>query len=109
MLGFDICWNTRISATRSTGCTCISRVYWVGGIQPEHVGIVIIPEGHDQDNTCIHRLLHGSQATLLKEICTILSLCHPIFAEVICDGLMLVPIDSVGRMFNSFSILGVEL
>jgi len=109
LLGFHISWNARSGWTCATFCTWITGVHRIGGIKPQHVGIVIIPQGHHKNNTCIDGLLNGTETTLLLEICAVLRLGHPIFAVIVCDGIVLVAIDRVGRMFNGFAILSVEL
>jgi len=57
----------------------------------------------------IHGLLHGTETTLLEEVGAILSLCDPIFAEIISDGVVLIAIHRVRRVLNPFPVLGVEL
>merc|ERR1712087_618340 len=79
------------------------------GFQPEHVGIVVIPERHHQDNTCINCLLDLAETTLLEEIGAVLGFCNPVFAEVIGDAVMLISIDSVAWVLDFFAILSVEL
>merc|ERR1712087_209980 len=109
LLLLDICWDTRVSAASASGSTWISGVNRVRGIQPEHVGIVVIPERHHQDNSCINCLLDLTETTLLEEIGAVLRLCNPVFAEVIGDAVMLISIDSVAWMLDFLAILRVEL
>merc|ERR1712087_622408 len=79
------------------------------GFQPEHVGIVVIPEKHHQDNTCINCLLDLAETVLLEEIGAVLRLCNPVFAEVIGDAVMLISINSVAWVLDFLAILSVEL
>jgi hypothetical protein len=109
LLGFNISMHTRRGGTRTTGSTRITGIYWVCGVQPQHVGIVIIPKGHHQDNTRINCFLNLSQTSLVQEVGAILGLSHPIRTIIICDRLVLFAIHSVRWMLNSFPILGVEL
>lgn len=57
----------------------------------------------------INGLLNLTKTTLLQEISSILCGRHPISTELICDGIVLIAIDSVERMFNPLPILMVDL
>ena len=70
---------------------------------------MIVPHGHHENHTFLKRLLHSTQATLLKEISAILGLSDPILAVVICDVIVLIAVDGVIRVLNGLTILRVEL
>merc|ERR1712048_1364875 len=80
-----------------------------GGVQPEHVCIVIVPQRHHQNNTLLERLVDCIETSLLEVIGAILGLCHPVSAEIAGDGVVLLAIDSVHRMMDCLAILCVEL
>merc|ERR1711953_1421216 len=109
MLRLNVSRNTRIRTTSSSGSTRIGGINWVGRVQPQHIGIVVIPKRHHQDNTGINCFLHGTKATLLKEIGSVLCLSHPVLAVIISDSLVLVSIHGVAGMLNGLTILRVKL
>jgi len=109
LLGFHISSHARSGGAGATVSTRIAGIHWVCGVQPQHVGKVIIPKRHHQNNTRINGLLNVSKPTLVQEVGAILSLSNPIFAVVICDCVMLVAVHGVRWMLNSFAILGVKL
>jgi len=62
---FDISWDTGGGGACSTGDT---RGSWitgngVAGIEPEEVGRMVIPDGHDEDNTLGEGLVHRGEST----------------------------------------------
>ena len=74
---------------RATAGTLVGdriQIKGVLGVEPEHVGVMVIPEGHD----CIINCLH---ATLLKKVGAILGVYHPILEHGISDGVVLVAVD----------------
>ena len=52
------------SATRTTGGCIGGRV---GGVEPEHVGVVVIPHRHDESHTASHSVAHGLESTVSFE------------------------------------------
>lgn len=71
MLGFDILWNTGAGATRSSWSTGAGLIRWISGIEPEHVSIMIIPDGHNEDHTVDHGLTHLLETTLFLEVVSV--------------------------------------
>lgn len=64
---FDVCWYTRGNGAGSTSLTQPSSGCWVGGVKPEHVGVVVVSEGHDKDHSTFESSSHVSQASLVFE------------------------------------------
>jgi len=93
----------------STEGARVGGIHRVSGVQPQHVGIVIIPERHHEHHTSIDGLLDGAQPALLLKIRAILCGRNPVVAEIIRDGVMVVAIDFVSWVFDGLSILSVEL
>jgi len=98
-----------VSRAVSTQGTRVGGIHRVSGIQPQHVGVVVIPERHHKHHSSIDGLLDGTQATLLLEIGAVLCGCNPVIAEIICDGVVVVAIDVVSWVFDGLAILSVEL
>merc|ERR1712232_403521 len=109
LIHLNICRHTRVSAASATVCTWVGGAHWVSGVQPEHVCIVIIPQGHDKNHTCINGLLDGIQASLLQEVCAVLRDRNPITAEVISDCVVLFSVDAIARVLDGLAVLLVEL
>jgi len=65
---FDVRWLTGGSGARASWTTPISLVGWVSGVQPKHVGGVVVPDAHDENHTGVHGLTHLLETTLLLEI-----------------------------------------
>ena len=58
----------RAVATSDTGRGRV-RSGRVVGVEPEHVRLVVVPDGHDEDHTRVERLAHGREtAELLKRV-----------------------------------------
>merc|ERR1712224_212688 len=98
-----------VGAAGTTVGSWLSAVGGVGAVQPEHVCIVVIPQGHDKDHACVDGLLHGIQSSLLQKVRTILSGRDPVTAKVIGDAIMGLAIDCVCRVLNGLAVLFVEL
>jgi hypothetical protein len=105
----DIVRFARLTRAVPAEGTCVSGVNGVSGIQPQHVGEVVIPQGHDEDDTSINSLLDGIHAALRQEIGAILGVCNPVGAELIGDGVVGLAVDGVSRVLNDLAILLVEL
>merc|ERR1712054_423182 len=89
LVNLNICRHTRVSAAGTAVCAWVSGIHRVSGVQPEHVCVVVIPQRHDKDHTCINGLLDGVQSPLLQEVGAILSGRNPITAEIIGDAVVL--------------------
>merc|ERR1719152_40489 len=108
---FDISWHTTGDRTRTSAHPRLMAVsiHWVGGVQPKHVGIMVIPERHDQNTTLLKDGVNSLHATLFQEIGAILGVSNPISAELVRDGVVFVAIDRVHWMLNGLAILSVKL
>jgi len=102
----------RITAGNWAGTAVAAHLLAISGecgVQPEHVCIVVIPEGHHKHDTICEGRVHGTQTSHLQVIGAILGVCNPVCTEAIGDGVVLVPVDGVLRVLNDIAILGVEL
>merc|ERR1712216_182397 len=70
---------------------------------------MVVPQGHDENHSCVNGLLHGVEPALLQEIRTVLGDCDPVSTEVIGDGAMLLSVHGVCGVLDSLAILLVEL
>lgn len=59
--------HARGGSARTTGSSGGSVGGWVGGVEPEHVGIVVIPYRHDEGHTARHGLAHGWESAMSLE------------------------------------------
>merc|ERR1712070_1033127 len=105
----SICRHTRVNAASTTVRSWLRTIGGVGAVQPEHVCVVVIPQRHDKNHTCIDSLLDSVQSALLQKIRAILGGGNPVTAEVIGDGVMGLSIDGVGWVLDGLAVLLVEL
>merc|ERR1719487_922786 len=107
----NISWHTSGDGTRTSAHPRLiaSSINWVGGIQPKHVGIVVIPERHDKNTTSLKDGVNSLHATLFQEVGAILGVSNPISAKLVRDGVVFVAIDRVHWMLNGLAILSVKL
>jgi hypothetical protein len=68
LLRFDVGGLARGGCAGSTSGTGVGRVSWVGGVEPQHVDFMVIPDGHDQDHTLGQSLIHRGEASLVGEV-----------------------------------------
>jgi hypothetical protein len=68
LLRFDVGGDTRGGWASTTSGTRGGRVGGVGRVEPEHVDVVVVPDGEDENHTLGHGLVHGGEATLGSEI-----------------------------------------
>jgi len=106
---FNVSWNTGGCGARTAMATRLLAIGGVSGIQPEHVGIMVIPQRHHEHHTLLEGLVNGSHASLLKEIAPILRKCNPILAECISDSVVFVSVNGVFGMLNGPAILRIDL
>lgn len=66
-LGLDIGGNARVSAASTASGAGAGLVGRVGGVEPEHVGVVVIPDGHDENHTLGESLAHLRKTALLSK------------------------------------------
>jgi len=67
-------WVTRVRVARAA---CHARrggirIGWIVGVEPEHVGLMVIPKAQYKNHTLRHRLVHGSEPTVCEEVCLVL-------------------------------------
>lgn len=62
--GLEVGGLARGGGAVTASSTESGRVDGVGGVEPKHVGVVIVPEGESKDQTVAHGLLHSGEATL---------------------------------------------
>jgi hypothetical protein len=86
LLRLNIGGLARVGGAFTTGGTGGGRVGGVGRVEPEHVGFVIVPDGHDQNHTLGHRLVHGYVAVLGLEVVGITKDSLLLVAELSSDG-----------------------
>lgn len=65
--GLDVTGDTRGGGAGSTGSTLRGGADGVGRVEPEHVGVVVIPQRHDEDHTLGESLTHLGESTLVLE------------------------------------------
>ena len=86
----------RSLGARATAGTLVGdriRIKGVLGVEPEHVGVMVIPEGHDEHSSVSEGIINCLHATLLKKVGAILGVYHPILEHGISDGVVLVAVD----------------
>ena len=64
MLSLNFRRDAAVNGTRSSLATCLLSIGWVNRVQPQHVGLMVSPEWHDEDNTLLESLIDGIKATL---------------------------------------------
>ena len=68
MLVFDIGGLAGGNVAGATWTTPGGLVGWVGRVEPKHISIMVVPDGHDEDHTILQRLTHLFEATLVLEV-----------------------------------------
>lgn len=92
-------------ATVSTGGTALDGV---GGVEPEHVGGMVVPDGHDEDHGLGKGLAHLLQATLLVEVIDITESRLLSIAERLGDGVASDASNLGLRVLNDLAVLDIE-
>lgn len=62
--GLYISWDTRGRRTSTSGSTWSGLCRWVGGVEPEHIGIMIIPYWHNKRHTRAQRRAHRGKPAM---------------------------------------------
>merc|ERR1712232_208888 len=108
MVHLDIGWQTAVNAARTSVVGGVGGVGGVSGVEPEHVGEVIVPEGHHQHQTLGERAIHILKASALcDEVGAVLSGANPIFAELLRDGIVVVAQKVEAWLLNLLAVLVV--
>lgn len=104
----DISGDTRVRGARAAIVAGSGAVSWVGGVEPKHVGVVVIPDGHDENHTLFHTSGHrGESAMVLKgQLITEGFLLG--VAEVLVDGVARDTLDLGLRVGDNSAVLDVE-
>lgn len=108
-LGLDLFGNTRVGRARATLVTGARAVSWVGGVEPEHVCVVVIPDGHDEDHTLGHTGGHGLESTVVFP--AVLGLVKDVLGgitEFLVDGVASDTFDLGLRVGDDGAVLDVE-
>lgn len=85
----DVIRIAGVGRARATLGTRQRAVDWVLRVKPEHVGLVIIPEGHDENHSAVERVRHLLHATLGLVVIGVLEDALNILAHLIVDALVL--------------------
>ena len=110
-----VCLNIRglarvggASTTSNTGGGGV-LVERVAGVEPEHVGRMVIPDGHDQDHTGTHSSAHWAESTLGLEVVNITEGNLLVGAERGGDRVVFLHAGDVGlRVLDDFAALDVD-
>jgi hypothetical protein len=111
MVGLNIRGSTRRCFAASTTRSQVGLgilVSGVCGVEPEHVGVVIVPKRHDEYHTLSESLGHVRLSTLVFVGVCVLEGCLLLIAELGCDG---VTVDTGNRgsgLRNGLSALDIE-
>jgi hypothetical protein len=66
-VGLKLSRDTRVGGTSTTGSTWRGLGGGVGRVEPESVGVVVIPEGHNEGHAGRQGLTHSRKASLCEE------------------------------------------
>lgn len=83
-------------ATHDAGAAC-RAVAGRRGIEPEHFGQHVIPEGEDEDHTTAERLAHGSKSTFGSKVIMVVVGLLLSGAHLVGDGIA----SEAGHIFDS--------
>jgi len=107
-LGLDLSGDTRGGGARAADGAELGAVDGVGRVEPEHVGSVVVPDGHDQDHGLGEGLAHLDHATLGVEVIRVAESLDALLAEGVVDGVALNAGDLGGGVGDDAAVLGVE-
>jgi hypothetical protein len=109
LLRFDIVGLARGGIACTTGSTRAGGVGWVGGVKPEHVDFVIVPDRQDQNHTLGHSLVHGGISTLGQPVVAVTKGSLLSSTEFGGDGIESVHAGDVGLgVLDDLAVLDVE-
>ena len=89
-------WNARILVQR------------VVRVQPKHVGLCVIPQGHDKHHTPIQGFSHGLQATLASKVINVSKGRLHCRTRLICHGVACHARNGDVGVWNDLAVLHVE-
>ena len=85
MVALDVLWLADLGVTWAADSSWLGGADWVGGIEPLHVGGVVVPDGHREDHWSIESLGEARHAAGLGEVVQIAENSLLLLAEVIGD------------------------
>jgi hypothetical protein len=108
--GLDIFRLARVDGAGTTGDTRLLRVSvcGVGGVEPEHVDRMVVPEGHDQDVAASKRSTHLVETTNVGEGRSVGKGALLLGAKVVGDGVTGDALDSRVGVLEDGAALDVE-
>jgi len=95
-------------ASTALGAGGAGLVDGVGRVEPEHVGVVVIPDGHDQDHRALEGLAHLSHTALAVEVIDVTEGDLLGIAPLLGDGVAGVAGDLGLGVGNDLAVLNVE-
>ena len=101
-------WNSRWCVTSTSWSTGWCFANRVSRIEPEHIGIVIIPKRQHENHTGFESSRHGSKTTMIGKWCWITKSGFLSIAERSGDGIAAYTRDGGVGVRNYFAVLDVE-
>jgi len=100
--------DTRGGGALAAGGTGAGPVNGVGRVEPEHVGVVVVPDGHDEDHGLLHGDTHLLESTKLLVDVGVAENFLLSIAVGIGDGVARNTSNGGLRVGNNLAVLGVE-
>lgn len=108
-IALDVLWFSDFGVTWATDGAWLCGSDWVGGIQPLHVGGMVVPDGHGENHWGIESLRETGHAAGLGEVVQVAESNLLLLAEVIGDLVGRGNTSNVGnRVGKDNAILDVE-
>lgn len=109
VVSLDLRWNTGGGWAGATWATPGGLILREGGVEPEHISFVVIPDGHNEDHTALHGITHLLETSLLLEVLGVAESFLGMIAHLIGDGVELLAhgVDSRLRMLNDLAVLDI--
>ena len=85
MVTLDVLWLADLGVTWAADGSWLGGADWVGGIEPLHVGGVVVPDGHGENHWSIESLGEARHAAGLREVVQVAKDSLLLLAEVISD------------------------
>jgi len=104
---FDVVWLSRVSRAGSSLGSVFGGSDWIGGVEPEHVNIMVVPDRQNQDHTVFEGLAHLGDTSFGRELVDFFEVLLDGSAEVVRDRVVLLSVDGGGWSLNHFSSLDV--
>lgn len=68
VVGLNVRGHTAAGRAGTARGPGVGRVNGVGRVEPQHVGVVVVPQAHDEDHAVGHGRGHGVEAALLRKV-----------------------------------------